>query len=93
MPASFERLTAALAVALGFLVASRRDQWPVWVLGGLFLLGVGWNRVYLGGHYPPRRAGRLGRLGGLHLLFSSCRSELRTWGRQVAHVWRFLSHP
>ena len=93
MPASFERLTAALAVALGFLVESRRGRWPVWVLGGLFLLGVGWSRVDLGRHYPPRRAGRLGRLGGLHLLFSSCRSELRTWGRQVSQVWWFRSQP
>lgn len=44
--------SAALAVALGFLVASRRGRWPVWVLGGLFQLGVDWSRVCLGVHFP-----------------------------------------
>lgn len=33
--------SAALAVALGFLVVGRRGRWPVWALSGLFLLGVG----------------------------------------------------
>jgi len=89
--------SAALAVALGFLVASRRGRWPVWVLGELFLLGVGWSRVYLGVHSPSDVlagwVGSAGWVGGLHLLFSSYRGELRAWGGQVAQVWRFRSHP
>ena len=88
--------SAALAVTLGFLVANRRGRWPVWVLSGLFLLGVGWSRVYLGVHFPSDvLAGWLGSAGwvsGLHLLFSSYRGELRAWGGQVAQVWRFRSH-
>lgn len=88
--------SAALAVALGFLVASCRGRWLVWVLGGLFLLGMGWSRVYLGVHFLSDVlagwVGSTGWVGGLHLLFSSYRSELRVWGQQVAHVWRFRSH-
>ena len=89
--------TAALAVALGFLVAGCRGRWTVWGLGGLFLLGVGWSRVYLGVHFPSDVlagwVGSAGWVGGLHLLFSSYRGELRAWGEQVARVWRLRSPP
>ena len=88
--------SAAQAVALRFLVAGRRGLWPVRVLSGLFLPSVGWSRVYLGVRFPTNVladwVGSVDWVGGLHLLFFSCRSELRDWGGQVAQVWRLWSH-
>ncbi|MBF9223787.1 phosphatase PAP2 family protein [Hymenobacter ruricola] len=42
--------SAAVVLALGLLLARRR--WRVWGPGAVFVLGVGFSRVYLGVHYP-----------------------------------------
>jgi undecaprenyl-diphosphatase len=44
--------TAAIAVALGFLLWQWRGRLWGWGLAVLFALGVGWARLYLGVHYP-----------------------------------------
>ncbi|WP_426061926.1 phosphatase PAP2 family protein [Hymenobacter sp. B1770] len=44
--------TAAIAVAVAFLLWQFRGHWALWALGPLFALGVGWSRMYLGVHYP-----------------------------------------
>ena len=79
--------SAAVAAALGFLLARSHWRWPLWLGGGLFALGVGWSRVYLGVHYPSDVlagwVGSVGWVGGLHLLFSPYFAQLRTWGRQL----------
>lgn len=42
--------SAAVVLALGLLLT--RGRWRVWLPGALFVLGVGFSRVYLGVHYP-----------------------------------------
>lgn len=42
----------ALVAALVFLLWRTRWRWPVLIVGGLFVLGVGLSRLYLGVHYP-----------------------------------------
>ena len=44
--------TAALATAVGFLLWRYRAAWLAQAAGPLFVLGVGWARMYLGVHYP-----------------------------------------
>jgi undecaprenyl-diphosphatase len=42
--------SAAVVLALSLLLARR--HWRVWLPGAVFVLGVGFSRVYLGVHYP-----------------------------------------
>ena len=42
----------AVVAALVVLAWPTRWRWPVLILGGLFVLGVGLSRLYLGVHFP-----------------------------------------
>jgi membrane-associated phospholipid phosphatase len=42
----------ALVLTLFLLLRHSRWRWLSWTLGLLFVLGVGWSRMYLGVHYP-----------------------------------------
>lgn len=80
---------AAVVTALGLLLGRGRGHWLAWTLGPLFVLGVGWSRVYLGVHYPSDvLAGWTGSVGwvvGLHVLFSPAFHSLRRRWREVLH--------
>lgn len=41
-----------LVAALVFLTWNTRWRWRVLILGSLFVLAIGWTRLYLGVHYP-----------------------------------------
>jgi undecaprenyl-diphosphatase len=45
-------LTMALALTLVVLFWRTRWRWPLVIAGGLFVLAVGFSRLYLGVHFP-----------------------------------------
>ena len=89
---------AAVVAALGFLLWQHRPQWLAWTLGALFVLGMGWSRVYLGVHYPSDVlagwTGSVGWVAALHVLFSPAFHELRRLWREALHrSWPTMVSP
>jgi undecaprenyl-diphosphatase len=41
-----------LVAALVILSWNSRWRFPVWLIGSVFVLSIGWTRLYLGVHYP-----------------------------------------
>lgn len=64
--------TAAVATALAFVMWRFRAHWLTWLIGPIFVLAVGWCRMYLGVHFPSDvLAGWLSAMGwvvAVHLL-------------------------
>jgi membrane-associated phospholipid phosphatase len=51
-PSGHAMASMTLIAALLALFWGTRWVWTILVLGGLFVLGIGWTRLYLGVHYP-----------------------------------------
>jgi len=51
-PSGHAMSSMTLVAALVILTWGSRWLWPVLIFGGLFVLAIGWTRLYLGVHYP-----------------------------------------
>ena len=51
-PSGHAMSSMTLVAALVILTWRTRWRWLVLVVGGLFVLAIGWTRLYLGVHYP-----------------------------------------
>lgn len=51
-PSGHAMSSMTLVAALVILTWNSRWRLPVWLIGGLFVLAIGWTRLYLGVHYP-----------------------------------------
>ncbi len=51
-PSGHAMSSMTLVAALVILTWNSRWRWPVLVTGGIFVLAIGWTRLYLGVHYP-----------------------------------------
>ncbi len=51
-PSGHAMASMTFVVALVILLGGNRWNWLVATLGGLFVLAIGWTRLYLGVHYP-----------------------------------------
>lgn len=51
-PSGHAMSSMTLVAALVILAWGSRWRWPVFILGSVFVLAIGWTRLYLGVHYP-----------------------------------------
>lgn len=51
-PSGHAMASMTFVVALVIVLQGSRWQWVATVLGGLFVIAIGWTRLYLGVHYP-----------------------------------------
>jgi membrane-associated phospholipid phosphatase len=51
-PSGHSMYSMAFVVALSLLLWRTPYRWPAVIVGGLFVVGVGFSRLYLGVHYP-----------------------------------------
>lgn len=51
-PSGHAMSSMTLVAALVILSWGSRWHWLVWIVGSLFVLSIGWTRLYLGVHYP-----------------------------------------
>ena len=73
----------ALVLTLFLVLRHSRWRWLSWTLGPLFVLGVGWSRMYLGVHYPSDvAAGWVAATAwvlSVYFLFSPYLAKLERW--------------
>jgi membrane-associated phospholipid phosphatase len=73
-PSGHAMVSMAVAAALMVLAWPTRARWPVVLAGGLFVLVIGFTRLYLGVHYPSDVLGgwcaSLAWVSGVRFLFS-----------------------
>ena len=51
-PSGHAMSSMTLVAALVILSWNSRWRFPVWLIGSVFVLSIGWTRLYLGVHYP-----------------------------------------
>lgn len=51
-PSGHAMSSMTLVAALVILTWNTRWRFPVWLIGSVFVLAIGWTRLYLGVHYP-----------------------------------------
>ncbi len=87
-PSGHAMSSMTLVAALAVLTWNTRWRWVVLIFGGLFVLAIGWTRLYLGVHYPSDiLAGWMVSVAwaiGVSLLIKPNSTKRKSVGKEVA---------